>query len=77
MRESVAGDRRLNRILHIRRVDLVTCSHCTIHREVQVRLSEDTKQPKILNPAHCAHDADNFVTLLLQRFQIIAINLDG
>ena len=76
LRESVAADGRLNRVLHIRRVDLIARGGLAIHREVQVGLAEDAKQPQILDARDGAHDVDDLVALLFERLQIVAVDLD-
>ena len=75
--ERVAANRGLNRILHVRDVDLVTGGGLAIHGHVKVGLAEDTENSEILNAIDFSHNADDFVALLFENFQIVAVDLRG
>ena len=67
--QSVASHGGLDRILHIRDVDLIARGLLAVHFEVFVGLAEDAKDSKILDSLDAAHDADNLVGLGLQDLQ--------
>src|SRR4030095_2123214 len=77
LRESIATDRRLDGILNIGNIDAVARGALAIDRKVQVGLPNHAEDAKIFHAADGFHHADNLITLGFERFQVVAIDLDG
>jgi len=75
--DRVAADGRLNRILDIRDVELITSGSCPIHGDIQVGLADDAKQSEVLDTSDAVHDAQNLVALRLQCFQIVTVHFQS
>jgi hypothetical protein len=72
-----AADRGLDGILNVGDIDSVARGLLAVNGNVQVGLSQDSKQAEILNTGDPAHDIDNLFALSFEDSQIITIQLDG
>ena len=71
----VAAHRRLNRVLHVGDVDLVTRGALAIDNHVQVRLADHAEHAQVLDALDAMHDGDDLIGFGFEQLQVVAEDL--
>ena len=74
LRERSSSDRRLDCILNICHVDLISRCRLAIDDIIQIRLPGNIQNSQIRDAPHMTHNGGDLVRLVLQHMQIAAIN---
>jgi hypothetical protein len=72
----VAAHGRLNSVLDVRDVDAIAGRGLAIYREVEIWLSDDTKEAEVLHAANTAHDADYMIPKIFEGLKVLTIDFD-
>src|ERR1039458_10037655 len=75
--DSVASHRGLDGVLYVGHIDPIARCPVAIDDQVEIGLADDAEESQILDAANAPHHVDDFVALLLERFQVGAVDLDG
>src|SRR6202022_4025674 len=65
--------RGLHGVLNIRNINSMPRGLLAINRDIQIRLPQNAEESQVFNTLNFAHDTDYLVALLLQSFQVFAI----
>ena len=73
----VGADRGLHRVLNVGDVDAPARRGIAIHREVEVGLADDAEDAQVLDALDRGHLRLDLLGRVLQRAQVVAVELDG
>src|SRR5258708_21709620 len=75
--QGVAAHGGLDRILYVRDIDLITGGLPAIHRQIQIRLTQKSKDSKVFDSLDLAHNLDDLIGFILENSQVVAVDLRG